>query len=178
MEFGHDFFTRILLALGESIIVIFAISLALYFVSSEFLRSLTIRTANLSIRTALETCFLIDDDEDDREIFQLALEQVDSNFRCVTADNCMEALEILRNGSLKPDYIFLDLNMPVLTGRDCLVEIRKMAMFQKTPLIIYTTSSIPADREEVLRLGATSFVTKPNKVSTLVTLLKEVFTLT
>jgi CheY-like chemotaxis protein len=126
--------------------------------------------------TKLKTCFLIDDDEDDREIFQLALEQVDSKVTCVVADNCMDALEQLRSGNLDPDYIFLDLNMPVLTGRECLMEIRKMQQFLNTPVLIYTTSSVPKDKEDMMALGATSFITKPNKVSVLTTVLNEVLT--
>lgn len=123
-----------------------------------------------------KTCFLIDDDEDDRDIFQLALRDVDGKFNCVMADNCLDALERLREGKLSPDFIFLDLNMPVLTGRECLVEIRKMRQFEKTPVLIYTTSSVSRDRDEVMKLGATSFITKPNKISLLTDVLKKVLT--
>jgi CheY-like chemotaxis protein len=122
----------------------------------------------------LKTCFLIDDDEDDRDIFELALGQLGAKFRFVTSESCIAALETLRNGELNPDYIFLDLNMPVVTGRECLVEIRKLAKFQTTPVLIYTTSSVQKDKEDVMRLGATSFITKPNKVSALTLVLREV----
>ncbi len=124
----------------------------------------------------LKTCFLIDDDEDDRDIFLLALEDLGTKFNCVMADNCVEALQMLRDGTVKPDYIFLDLNMPVLSGRECLVEIRKMHQFDKTPVLIYTTSSVPADVEDMINLGATSFITKPNKISALTNVIKGVFT--
>lgn len=123
-----------------------------------------------------EICFLIDDDEDDRDIFQLALQQLDRKYNCVTAESCMDAMEKLRSGTLKPDYIFLDLNMPIITGRQCLIEIRKMDQFDKTPVVIYTTSSVPGDKEDMMKLGATSFITKPNKISVLTTVLKEVLT--
>lgn len=124
--------------------------------------------------TQSKTCFLIDDDEDDRDIFQLALEEVDSGFNCVLAVNGIDALEKLKSGKLKPDYIFLDLNMPVLTGRECLIQIRRMREFENTPVLIYSTSSVPKDVEEVMKLGATSFITKPNKISALTTVLRKV----
>jgi len=124
----------------------------------------------------LKTCFLIDDDEDDREIFQLALMDVGGQFDCITADNCREALQQLRNGALNPDYIFLDLNMPVLSGKDCLAEIRKMARFNQTPVLIYTTSADKRDKDEIARLGGTAFITKPNRVSALTEILKQVLT--
>lgn len=123
-----------------------------------------------------KTCFLIDDDEDDREIFQLALQQVDRKFYCIMSDNGIDALEKLRSGKVNPDYIFLDLNMPLLTGRECLIEIRKMPRFERTPVLIYTTSSGPKDEQDVLKLGATSFITKPSKISVLTTVLKQVLT--
>ncbi len=125
----------------------------------------------------MKTCFLIDDDEDDRDIFQIALRELDHKVNCVTSDNCVDALDALRAGSLHPDYIFLDLNMPVVTGRECLVEIRKLPAFQKIPVMIYTTSSAQKDKEDVMKLGATSFIIKPNKISLLTPLLKEILSL-
>ena len=122
----------------------------------------------------MKTCFLIDDDEDDRDIFELALQQVGKNYKCVTSGSCQDALQTLKNGDINPDYIFLDLNMPLVSGRECLREIRKLSKFQHTPVVIYTTSSVQQDKEDVMQLGATSFITKPNKVSVLTNILKEV----
>lgn len=126
------------------------------------------------INALLKTCLLIDDDEDDRDIFELALKDVGKNVKFVASDDCSKALRMLREGELNPDYIFLDLNMPVVTGRECLVQIRKLRTFDKTPVVIYTTSSVQKDKDDVLRLGATSFLTKPNKVSALTQVLKDV----
>lgn len=117
---------------------------------------------------------MIDDDEDDRDIFELALQQLGPKFKCVTSESCSEALEALKTGDLNPDYIFLDLNMPLISGRECLAEIRKLSKFQNTPVVIYTTSSVPKDKEDVMRLGATSFITKPSKISVLKDVLKDV----
>ncbi|HEU5148257.1 MAG TPA: response regulator, partial [Chryseosolibacter sp.] len=90
----------------------------------------------------MKTCFLIDDDEDDRDIFELALQQLGQKFRCVTSESCQDALNSLKNGDIDPDYIFLDLNMPLVSGRECLGEIRKLPKFESTPVVIYTTSSV------------------------------------
>jgi CheY-like chemotaxis protein len=122
----------------------------------------------------LKTCFLIDDDEDDREVFQLALHQIDRDFIFICSDDGREAIDKLKNGELNPDYIFLDLNMPLLSGRDCLIEIRKMSKFADVPVMMYTTSSDTNDKEECLKLGANAFITKPNKISELTEILKEI----
>ena len=122
----------------------------------------------------MKTCFLIDDDEDDRDIFELALQQLEQKFTYVTSDSCSEALEMLRKGDFNPDFIFLDLNMPLISGRECLSEIRKLSEFRNIPVVIYTTSSVQKDKDEVMRLGATSFITKPSKISVLTDVLRQV----
>jgi CheY-like chemotaxis protein len=120
-------------------------------------------------------CLLIDDDEDDKEIFCIALKQVDPSIDCVTASDGREALSILNNASYTPDYIFLDLNMPRMDGKECLTEIRKRDRLARVPVIIFTTSSAERDKEETKRLGANSFITKPPLVSTLADTLAQLF---
>jgi DNA-binding response OmpR family regulator len=115
-------------------------------------------------------CFLIDDDEDDREIFQLALNRV-QDVVCITAHNGKEALKKLSDEDFNPDFIFLDLNMPLMNGKECLKEIRKMKRFNKTPILIYTTSSHNDDKISMEKLGATGFITKPTSVTILVEIL-------
>jgi DNA-binding response OmpR family regulator len=117
-----------------------------------------------------KVCFLIDDDEDDREIFQLALNRV-AGVLCITSQNGKEALEKLSDENFNPDFIFLDLNMPLVNGRECLQGIRKIKRFKKTPVFIYTTSTQEADKITLEKLGATGFITKPTSINDLVEIL-------
>jgi CheY-like chemotaxis protein len=121
---------------------------------------------------AEKICFLVDDDEDDCEIFQLAMQQL-GGIQCVVCNSAKEALQKLRTDIFQPDFIFLDLNMPVMNGAECLVEIRKMKKFSTTPIWIYSTSSQPADKIALEKLGATGFITKPTKLSVLIKLLTQ-----
>mgnify|MGYP003576000012 CR=1 FL=1 len=121
-----------------------------------------------------KTIFLIDDDSDDHEIFALALEEVAPFYNCVTANDGIEALEKLRSGHVEPDCIFLDLNMPRMNGRQCLNEIRKEYKFSQIPVVIYSTSSESREREQLLALGASAFVTKAAVIDDLVASLKDV----
>lgn len=115
------------------------------------------------------TCFLIDDDIDDQEIFALALRRLDKSITCMTASNGTEALEKLRqNKHAVPDYIFLDLNMPGMSGKQCLVELKKDERLSRIPVIIYTTSSEPNDIADTKELGAFAFLTKPTHLTDLV----------
>jgi CheY-like chemotaxis protein len=123
----------------------------------------------------IKTCLLVDDDDDDKEIFCLALQKVDPSIDCTTASDGLEALSILNNNSFVPDYIFLDLNMPRMDGKECLKEIRKRRHLNNVPVIIFSTSSADKDIEETKRLGASSFITKPPLVATLAKKLSDVF---
>ena len=125
--------------------------------------------------TKIRTCLLVDDDDDDKEIFCLALEQADPSIKCVTASDGREALSILKVESFVPDYIFLDLNMPLMDGKECLREIRKQKRLANVPVIIFTTSSAEKDKEETKKLGANAFITKPPHVSMLAKKLTDIF---
>jgi len=120
------------------------------------------------------TCLLIDDDPDDREIFALALDEADKSHRYLTAQNGFEALELLKGDSSRPDYIFLDLNMPLMDGKECLREIKKIEHLSDVPVIIYSTSSYAKDVEDTKLLGATYFLTKPSSIRTLTNFLVDI----
>jgi CheY-like chemotaxis protein len=118
--------------------------------------------------------FLVDDDRDDREIFIEALAEIDNSCFCVTAENGEEALNKLHTISFIPDYIFLDLNMPRMNGRECLVEIKSIKRLKEIPIIIYTTSSLQKEQEELVKLGASMFITKPANFIDLCSSLKKI----
>lgn len=122
-----------------------------------------------------KTCLLVDDDEDDSEIFALAVSEADSSIDCVFASDAVSALAMLEDKSFVPDFIFLDLNMPLMSGKELLVEIRKRRHLSGTPVIIYTTSGSQRDIEDTHELGASFFITKPPLISTLKGKLLEVF---
>jgi DNA-binding response OmpR family regulator len=120
-------------------------------------------------------CFLIDDDIDDQEIFTLALKQVRPQFTCFTAGNGYEALEKLDDEHFIPHYIFLDLNMPRMNGKECLREIRKIKHLSHVPVVIYSTSSSIIDIRDTQALGATDFITKPFSIAELNEILTSLF---
>jgi CheY-like chemotaxis protein len=112
--------------------------------------------------------FLVDDDVDDHEFFKDALKEVDSTIEFVTAVNGDEALQKLKGwiGPL-PDFIILDLNLPGMNGKKCLVEIKKNKSFNGIPVIIYSTTSEKKVIKEMEDLGAAHFISKPNRLSLL-----------
>jgi len=123
---------------------------------------------------AIPFIYLIDDDEDDREIFGMAVKNAIPTALCNAYCNGTKALNALNN-SQKPDYIFIDLNMPLMSGREVLLKIRECPTLQGVNTIVYTTSSNPADVEELKNLGATHYFVKPNSLNTLIFVLRELF---
>ena len=108
------------------------------------------------------TILLVDDDEDDRQLFVEATKEVDSTIVCNTASDGTAALAYLldeRNGV--PDFIFLDLRMPGLSGEECLVEIKKEQRVAAVPVIVYTTSRDVQESKRLKQLGAAHFASKP-----------------
>jgi DNA-binding response OmpR family regulator len=108
------------------------------------------------------TILLVDDDEDDRKLFIEAAKEFDSTITCLTASDGMEALWWLQDEARNvPDYIFLDLRMPGLSGEECLIEIKKASRMATVPVIVYTTSRDVQESVRLKQLGATHFMTKP-----------------
>jgi CheY-like chemotaxis protein len=122
-----------------------------------------------------KTCFLIDDDADDQEIFALALTQLNEALECQIANNGFEALQLLKKTRFLPDYIFLDLNMPKMNGKECLKELKKNERLKSIPVVIYTTSSSTMDMLDTKQLGASAFITKPFSLTELTETLNQFF---
>jgi DNA-binding NtrC family response regulator len=105
---------------------------------------------------------IVDDDPDDRAFFIEAAKEIDENIDCMTANDGQKALDLLRNSlAFLPDLIFLDIRMPLLNGKKCLLEIKKDERLKHIPVIIYTTSKVVEESIELKKMGAVHFISKP-----------------
>jgi CheY-like chemotaxis protein len=119
---------------------------------------------------------IVDDDEDDRDLFCTAVHEIDKSINCAMARNGEEALQALRKRTLpKPHLIFLDLNMPRVNGVQCLQELKKDKALQHIPVVIYSTSKLSEDKNLTHLLGAADFITKPSSFTELCKLIKDTF---
>jgi len=122
------------------------------------------------------TCLLIDDDLDDQEIFKLALQDINDSVQCLTANDGAAGLQLLSTAeNHTPHYIFLDLNMPRMGGKDCLTAIRNLPHLSHIPVIIYSTSSDPRDINETKLLGASDYIVKQFDINSLKDILTRYF---
>lgn len=125
----------------------------------------------------MKQILLIDDDRDDAELFKEALSEINSSIGFEHYDDSKLVLQnLLEKQSNLPDLIFLDINMPIISGWQCLAEFKKWEHLKDIPVIMFTTSSQPKEREMAKELGAAGFVTKPNEYKTLKELLTSVLT--
>lgn len=109
------------------------------------------------------TILLVDDDEDDRKFFIEAAKEVDDTITCLSSPDGIDALAYLRDGRNDlPDFIFLDLHMPGLSGEECLAEIKQEKRTAKIPVIVYTTSRNVRESVKLKQQGAVHYATKPD----------------
>ena len=121
---------------------------------------------------------LADDDEDDRNFFNDAINDLKINNKLTIFKNGKDLMDYLEHpDTVLPDILFLDLNMPCKTGNECLKDIRSNPKFKDISIAIYSTSSADKDIEETFVGGANIYIKKPNDFSKLKKVLKEVVNL-
>ncbi|MBL3655796.1 response regulator [Fulvivirga sediminis] len=106
---------------------------------------------------------LIDDDQDEHDLFSFALEKVspELDVRVYGVNSGKEAFSFLeKSNTPPPEFIFIDHNMPFLSGRDCLQVIRSFPGMESSVCIIYSSAE-PRNAHELQSLGASHFFLKP-----------------
>ncbi|MBC8769773.1 response regulator [Arenibacter sp. BSSL-BM3] len=121
--------------------------------------------------------FLIDDDEDDRDLFEDALMEIPTKTRVVTFGSGIELFNFIKDeNNQPPQIIFLDLNMPMMSGEECLQKIRENPRFRNLPVVIFSTSIVDPLVNRVKSLGASLYVKKPSSFSSLKSILESCIT--
>lgn len=103
----------------------------------------------------------IDDDIDDCEFFMEALQAV-SDADYTAMHSAVEALNKLIRHEIKPDIIFLDLNMPVMSGFEFLTAIKTQKIIQNIPVVVFSTSQFEETKLKARSYGAKDFISKPS----------------
>jgi CheY-like chemotaxis protein len=119
---------------------------------------------------------LADDDKDDQFLFEQALNKTPVETELSTADDGKELMEKLHDPEVpNPDVIFLDLNMPIKSGKECIDEIKADEDLKDIPVIIYSTSSSDKDVNDTYDAGASLYIPKPNSFGKIMSVLKNIF---
>jgi CheY-like chemotaxis protein len=106
--------------------------------------------------------FVADDDEDDRMLFEEVVKDLPYLVHLTMARDGDETIKTLLQLTALPDVLFLDLNMPIKNGLDCLIEIKTIKKIRSIPVIIFSTSSYPGAINQAYDAGAHLYIRKPN----------------
>jgi len=123
-----------------------------------------------------KTIWITDDDPDDLLFFQDALKEIYPSADLTTLSSGDELINKLSTLPA-PDLLFLDINMPLKTGHDCIKEIRSKNNFRSLPIVIYSSSLNPLDVTYSYGFGANLYLRKPTNYRDIVLLLRKVLRL-
>lgn len=109
---------------------------------------------------------LVEDNAGDVRLTKEVLRDSKVRNNLIVANNGEEALACLRkqgkfSGTVRPDLILLDLNLPVKDGREVLAQIKDDPDLKRIPVVILTTSKAEEDILRTYNLHANCYVTKP-----------------
>jgi two-component system, chemotaxis family, response regulator Rcp1 len=109
---------------------------------------------------------LVEDNKDDVELTLEALKDSRVRMEINVVFDGRSALAFLRgegefNHKSRPDLILLDLNLPLMDGREVLEEIRKDPNLTDIPVVVLTTSDDEGDILKAYQLHANCYISKP-----------------
>lgn len=120
-----------------------------------------------------KTILLIDDDEEEFYILKLALELTGIDYFCVWANGCEQAMQLIPE--LRPDFIFVDINMPRYNGIDCLKKLKQLGAVNNSIFVMYSSYISEADQSNAMQLGANICMRKTENVKLLLKHLNNLF---
>lgn len=117
----------------------------------------------------LSPLLIVEDSNEDFEVFRRYIKRSPIKIPLLRCENGEDALAFLfRTGSYidqvrspLPSTIVLDLNLPLIDGREVLQRIKQDECMKSIPVVVFTTSNNPRDIEECYQNGANRYIVKP-----------------
>lgn len=117
----------------------------------------------------MHTVMIVDDSKTSRSVLRNILEE--HNYEVIAeAANGEEGVEKYQEYS--PDFVTLDITMPVMDGIETLVKIKDFDPDAK--VIMVTAAGQKHKMLEAIKLGAVEFVTKPFETEQIISILKDI----
>lgn len=111
--------------------------------------------------TQIKNVLLAEDDEEDALLFNTVLSELNQNIHVTVAEDGILLMTFLKQATTLPEMIFLDLNMPLKNGFECLREIKGNERWNSIKIVILSTSSQPQQIENAYKGGADLYLAKP-----------------
>ena len=122
---------------------------------------------------------IIEDNDADVLLVREALKRSGMHFQLTHALDGEQAMRWLRSVGEKstfthPDLIILDLNIPKLDGWEVLREMRRIGDFERTPVVILSSSTNPEDQARAEKLPAVIYIRKPSTIDDFMSVGREI----
>lgn len=114
---------------------------------------------------------IADDDKDDYFILKDAASKAGETLKISYVGNWLELYRFIAKAL--PDVLFLDINMPVKDGIECLKLLRNERKYDQIPIMMYSTSLNKADIDKAYQNGANYFIVKPNAINDITNIIKK-----
>jgi CheY-like chemotaxis protein len=111
-----------------------------------------------------ETVLYVDDDPDDQEFFVSSLSQSRPYAKCFLAKDSHTAFEIIKTIPV-PNYIFIDLNLPKVSGIELLRQLKAIATYTSVPVYILSTTLFEPHAMTIREIGGSGFLRKPSSIT-------------
>ncbi len=125
------------------------------------------------MKTFFSSIIIADDDEDDIIFLENSLKNLNPSVEILKVRNGLKLMMLMNKH--KPDVLFLDINMPVKNGIECLKELKEQNKLDKTRVVIYSTSNNLTEIEQCYNLGANFYFIKPVELTNLELTLNALF---
>ena len=105
--------------------------------------------------------FLAEDDQDDSLLFCEAVTELATDATVTVAGDGVSFMSRLKRSEKTPDIIFLDINMPLKNGLECLNDIRADRDYDEVPVVLLSTSTDQLLLDSAYNAGANLYIQKP-----------------
>ncbi len=106
----------------------------------------------------------VDDDEEDHLIMFEYFKDLGKERQLKFIRNGLAAIQFLEgipDGDALPSLIVMDLNMPMLNGKETLHQLKNNERFMNIPVVIFSTAEVEYEKRRCLNLGAAAYMVKP-----------------
>jgi CheY-like chemotaxis protein len=107
-----------------------------------------------------------EDDEDTTFLVCSQFQKIAPHWKIVCAQNGMEARGLLSQHPT-PDALVTDLSMPVMGGMELIEWLKAQPQFRFLPIVVYSNSGDPSDRQRCAALGVNGYLEKPGSLKEL-----------
>lgn len=115
---------------------------------------------------------LIEDNPADVDLVRDSLESRKIHLDLHVATDGEAGMSALQEAGLRPDLILLDLNLPRMSGREVLQELKTDSRLRAIPVVVLTSSEAESDIAQTYELGASCYIAKPVDLQSFLTIVE------